>query len=216
MRHLPFILLLCIFCGDLNLAMGFSRRIIQNDGTYDNTFKDTAYTGGGSFSAPMTGSCRTSCNSSQGTIQVDVRERCMCISGSKCFRIDIGMGYSGSETTNGVGKMAANVNLGGGGRYQSKPYASTSYDNDAISMGIFANTKHGKWIHKSNTEGCGPGGARSTAGCIGVPCQYWPEVKQLGKQGATVQVCNGSDYETSKTCGGRCSSSPAKGNTQSR
>lgn len=206
-------------------------KTLQNDGSYDSGFSDTSYTGASgvpsTFIAPQGGTCKVSCNNSQGAIQIDVRKRCMCISGSKCFTIDVGKGYPGSETTNGIGTMGRAP----GTSYHTLPgpgttdcptkelnrngktyYVRTGECRDAVSMGIAANSKHGKWIHKST--GCGAGGnprvggRNNTAGCIAVPCAYWPEVKGIALAGKSVQVCNGSPYETSADkCKGRCKSS---------
>lgn len=220
MQYLRLLFLTTLFCGALQTAHAAALfggpKTLPDDGTYENSSGDTAFVGSPnhrtSFIAPVNGTCQVSCNSSQGAIQVDVRKRCMCISGSKCFTIDVGHGGPGSETTNGLGVMSANV---AGARYQTKPGpGTTSYDNDAVNMGISANSKHGKWIHKSRRCGANGnstmGGRNNTAGCIAVPCAYWPEVKGLARQGQTVQVCNGVPYETSRTCGGRCGASSTR------
>ena len=155
-------------------------KTLPDDGTYDSS----------RFSNPG-GSCTVSCNNSKGYIQVDIRSKCMCISGSTCFKVDIGK--PGTFTTNGLGTMGK----ASGATYSTKAGAgdSTRFDFDAVSMGISANAAYGKWIHKSRS--C-QGGGQSTIGCIGVPCAKWPEVKALALQGKSVQVCGGVDYPTSR------------------
>lgn len=159
-------------------------KTLPDDGTYGSGSGV-----GGTFSNPG-GSCQVTCNSSKGEVQVDIKTRCMCISGSDCFKIDIGR--AGTFTTNGLGKMGPAT----GTSYRTKPGSGNSknWDNDAVSMGIQSNTAYGKWIHKSRS--CGGGGA-STIGCIGIPCERWPEVKAVALSGKSLQVCNGVNHPTS-------------------
>lgn len=150
-----------------------------------------------SYVPPTNGTCEVSCRSSSAAVQVDMTKRCMCVSGTKCFTIDVG--YMGPlMTTNGTGTMSADVS---GERYRTQPGpGSTSYDGDAIRMGIPANDKHYKWIHKARQ--CGAegdptrGGRNKTAGCIGVPCAYWPLVK--AQAGKSLTVCGANQYENSQ------------------
>lgn len=152
----------------------------------------------------------TSCNVSCGTfnssaIVVDVKNRCLCIKGQECFKIDTGRpGRDGAQTTNGTGTMSLTV---AGDRYRTlKGPGTTKSDRDAIDMNIPANSVPGKWIHK--IQSCGPGGGTSTIGCVGVPCDKWPTVKAIAaKGGSRIHICNGVDYPTSNKCtgpGGRC------------
>jgi len=105
----------------------------------------------------------------------------MCIDGGDCFLIDTGRG--GPEQTQ---SGSANTHDAHGGSYQTYPGpGSTSYDHDAIATGLPANDTVGKWIHK--TERCAPGGRNATLGCIAVPCNKWPEVKQ--QKGKRVFIC---------------------------
>lgn len=106
--------------------------------------------------------------------------------------------------------MSLSVN---GERYQTlRGKGSTKYDRDAINMGIPENSDYGKWIHK--IQNCGPGGGTSTIGCVGIPCDKWPEVKALAAQGKKVQICNGVSYRTSNQCRGpqgRCDVAATQG-----
>ncbi|KYG65973.1 hypothetical protein AZI86_02580 [Bdellovibrio bacteriovorus] len=158
-------------------------KTLPDDGTYTPRTSEN-------FSGSSGGNCETSCRSSKGFIQVDIAARCMCISGSSCFKVDVGM--PGLKTSNGLGIMGR----ANGTKYSTKSYTNTkSFDYDAISMGIASNTEYGKWIHKARD--C-QGGGQQTWACIGVPCNKWDEVKSLGLSGKSIQVCNGVDYPTSK------------------
>ena len=126
-------------------------------------------------------SCKVSC-SGNGSVQVDLESKCMCIEKDNCFLIQIGKNGP-KMTTQGHGKIGE----AHGGKFQTKSTSSTSYDNDAMDMGIPENTAVGKWIHKS--VNCGPGGTNSTLGCIGVPCEHWPEIKK--EMGKDLDVCGG-------------------------
>lgn len=158
-------------------------KTLPDDGTYTARTSEN-------FSGSSGGPCETNCRSSKGYIQIDVEARCMCISGSSCFKVDIGA--PGLKTSNGLGIMGR----ADGTKYNTKSYTNTSsFDYDAISMGIESNAAYGKWIHKARD--C-RGGGQQTTGCIGVPCERWNEVKSLGLAGKSVQVCNGVDYPTSR------------------
>lgn len=118
---------------------------------------------------------------------VNLQNRCMCVpldgGGRECF--EIGIGRTGpSMTASGVGKIGE----ANGAKYQTKPGASTGYDNDALAMGIGDNDAVGKWIHKP--KNCAPARSYRTKGCIAVDCDKWPLVKkQMGKQ---IAVCGGA------------------------
>jgi hypothetical protein len=136
------------------------------------------------------GGCDVSCPVQKGKVMVDIKNKCMCISGEECFKVDTGK--PGTYTTNGLGNMGrANGDL-----YSTKagPGDATKFDFDAVSMGIGSNTVYGKWIHKARD--C-QGGGESTIGCIGVPCAKWPKVKKLALAGNSLQVCGGVNYPTS-------------------
>lgn len=126
-------------------------------------------------------------------VSVDLNSKCMCVKGN-CFLINIGKNGP-SMTTGGSGQLKEAK----GAKYQTKPGpGSTSYDNDAISTGIPGNDNVGKWIHK--TQGCSPGGSNATKGCIAVPCDKWPEVKQ--QMGQPLMICGGSSGPGSSGGGG--------------
>jgi hypothetical protein len=141
------------------------------------------------------GSCSAQCNNAKPAgITVNLATKCMCVDGKNCFLINIGTGGP-NMTTSGNGKLGdAN-----GAKYQTKPGASTSYDNDALAMGIGPNDSAGKWIHK--TRNCSPGGSAATLGCIAVPCDKWPEVKK--QKGKDLTVCgSGATGGTGSGSGG--------------
>lgn len=134
-------------------------------------------------------SCTANCEG--GDMVVDLEAACMCLNGNNCFHIAIGKDGP-TMTTSGNGTIGdAN-----GAKYKttSGP-GTTSYDRDALAMGIPGNDKVGKWIHK--TSGCGPvsgkENARQTLGCIAVPCDKWPEVKQM--KGKKISVCHGNNND---------------------
>ena len=141
--------------------------------------------------------CTTSCPGSRAAMKVNMADRCMCV-GSKCFKIDIG-GKGNFSTTNGTGKTALDVK---GAKYRTLDGPGTKkYDEDAIRMGISANDKHSKWIHKAKDCGVkagekGIGGRTRTAGCVGVPCEYWPLVK--AEAGKYVTICGANPLENSE------------------
>jgi hypothetical protein len=127
--------------------------------------------------------CRVSC-AGNSAVKVDLGSRCMCL-GWSCFSVDIGYGGP-SMTTQGTGRMVADVR---GAKYQTRAVTTSGIDNDAIRMGIPENDKYGKWIHK--TRGCvTPGGGLRTAGCVGVPCEWWPKFKAMAP-GQELTVCGG-------------------------
>jgi hypothetical protein len=138
-------------------------------------------TGGGFGGFSCEVNCRGTSNP-EGEIRVDLQNRCMCLPGNKCFRVAIGTGGP-PMTTQGTGRLGRAQ----GARYQTKAFAVDSYDNDAIAMGIPENDVVGKWIHK--TADCESPLTNQTAGCIGVPCERWREVKAL--MGSTLDVCGG-------------------------
>lgn len=196
MQYLRLLLMITFVSGWLHSANGAALfggpKTIPDDGTWSPSSDK--------FSNPGGGECQVTCNSTKGYIQVDIETRCMCISQSGCFKVDIGQ--PGLYTSNGLGRMGA---IQGGRLYSTKPGKgnASSFDYDGVSMGIASNTAYGKWIHKARD--C-QGGGQSTQGCIGVPCAMWPEVKALALEGKSVQVCNGKDYPTSRKCpgGGPC------------
>lgn len=140
-----------------------------------------------SFSAqaqvPATESCEMRC-ANQSPIKIDVAAQCMCVDG-KCFKV--GIGKNGPQMTySGVGKLKATPP---GEKYKTYPTDSTGYDNDAVAMGIDGNDGVGKWIHKP--ENCVPAEPYGTKGCIAVPCDQWPLVKQAMRDQKELTVCNG-------------------------
>lgn len=140
----------------------------------------------------------------------------LCIKGKNCFTIDVGNGEPGSEVTNGTGKLSLDV---AGGVFKSLPGpGTTKYDNDAINMNIPGNSTYGKWIKKSRQCGADEksvnGNRKNTTGCVGVPCSYWPSLKASVAKGATVNVCRGVNYETSRDCGGKCGSGQQRGKSR--
>lgn len=135
-------------------------------------------------------SCSTSCSGSKD-VNIDVGGQCMCI-GQKCFKVGIGAQGAGM-TSNGFGVLGEAK----GELYQSKASDSTSYDNDAVAMGIFANDKTGKWIHKP--ANCVNAESYRTAGCIAVPCENWPLIKQAMKDKKTLAVCRGNSHSDGST-----------------
>lgn len=128
--------------------------------------------------------CKVSCAGSY-SVKVDLDSKCMCIAGGKCFLINIGADGP-RMTTQGPGKLCEAP----GTLYQTKTETSTAFDNDAIGMGIPENMSTGKWIHK--TADCERGGQNATAGCIAVPCENWPAIKEQLKLGGTLSVCGGN------------------------
>jgi hypothetical protein len=134
--------------------------------------------------------CQASCPNG-GEFFVDLQARCMCIKGHDCFKINIGK--SGPNmTTGGVGK----THPAEGSKYQTKSGpGNTGYDNDAIATGIQGNDAVGKWIHKAG--GCIADGSQVTKGCIAVPCDKWPAIKQ--EMGQSVVVCGSTTSGTSGT-----------------
>lgn len=179
-------------------AFLFGRKLINQEYAADSPAQTTSprasgaetYVPPSSYNLPSSGICSVSsdCGSS-ARVKVDVTAKCMCIGSSDCFRVDIG--YNGpGMTTNGIGVISADVS---GGRYQTKSSTSTDYDKDALRMGIGANDRYGKWIHK--TRECKSGGLNRTAGCIAVPCAHWPEIK--AQAGQSLQICRGSGSASS-------------------
>lgn len=144
--------------------------------------------------------CSSTCQAN-ASVTVDLNAKCMCVKG-KCFLIDIGK--NGPSMTAGGGGQLGPAK---GAKYQTKSGpGTTSYDNDAIAMGIPSNDAVGKWIHK--TRGCSQGGRNATKGCIAVPCDKWPEVKQ--QMGEPLMVCGGSSGSGKGSSGG----SRGKGGTR--
>lgn len=146
------------------------------------------------FSQIAFGECSMSANCGFNVaVSVDLNSKCMCVKGN-CFLIGIGKNGP-SMTTGGAGQLKEAK----GAKYQTKPGpGTTGYDNDAISTGIPGNDNVGKWIHK--TRGCSAGGTNSTKGCIAVPCDKWPEVKQ--QMGQSLMICGGSSGPGSGGHGG--------------
>ncbi len=126
--------------------------------------------------------CKTMCPGGGADVIVNLAAKCMCLNKTNCFKVSIGKNGP-TMTSNGTGKLGDAK----GARYQTKASTSTSYDNDALAMGIPGNDKFGKWIHK--TRNCAPAGNNSTKGCVAVPCDKWPEIKQM--KGKTIKVCGG-------------------------
>ncbi len=136
-----------------------------------------------------TNACTPSCGGN-AYIQIDVRAQCMCI-GEKCFKV--GIGYDGaSMTTSGHGKIKKTPP---GEKYQTHENRySTEYDDDALAMDIPENDTRGKWLHKPRD--CAKAETYSTEGCIAVPCDMWPLLKQVYQQTddeskKELTVCNG-------------------------
>lgn len=130
-----------------------------------------------------TNACQTRC-SGLSPIKIDVAGQCMCIE-DKCFKV--GIGSDGSMmTSSGVGQLKPTPP---GEKYATHPNDSTDYDNDAVAMGIHANDSVGKWIHKP--ANCVNAETYATKGCIAVPCDVWPLVKQAMRDEKELTVCHG-------------------------
>lgn len=131
-----------------------------------------------------TDACQTRC-AGQSPVKIDVARQCMCV-GNKCFKV--GIGHDGSMMTkSGTGKLGPTPP---GEKYQTFSTDSTGYDKDAIAMGIPGNDSVGKWIHKP--ANCVNAETYSTKGCIAVPCDLWPLLKQAMREQAELTVCNGN------------------------
>lgn len=139
-------------------------------------------------------SCNAGCNG--GDVQINLVARCMCYAPGKCIRISIGragpmMTSSGSGVTKPAHGAKFKTHTSGNGKITR---GGTDYDNDAIAMGIPANDSVGKWIHK--TPRCAPGGGAVTKGCVAVPCDVWPDVKEAlldeNGKGKRLVVCGGA------------------------
>lgn len=157
---------------------------------------------------PTDGPCRISnseCRSSGSQVQIDLAAQCMCV-GRNCFQIAIGR-YGPNQTRNGTGR----IGRAPGSRYRTRSQTTTTWDNDAVSMGIPQNdagralngrnlpvTAGGKWIHKVGMDRNGrcvsPPTSYRTAGCVGVPCDQWPLVK--GAMGQSLTVCGGASRDS--------------------
>ena len=151
-----------------------------------------------------TGNCQirnSECINSGSPVQIDLTAQCMCV-GTSCFEVSIGR-YGPNQTRNGTGRIGSAP----GKLYRTRSQTSTSWDNDAVSMGIPQNdggktarginlpvTSGGKWIHKVGQTPDGkcitPAASYVTAGCVGVPCDKWPKVK--GAMGQSLTVCGGA------------------------
>lgn len=137
--------------------------------------------------------CQASCPGG-GNVVVDLKARCMKLSSGKTIPIDIGKDGP-NMTVGGQGKL----HKADGAKYQTKPYATRGYDNDAIATGIQGNDAVGKWIHK--TRGCQASGRQVTKGCIAISCKDWPEVKKEltgsgpgnGEAGNTITICGSTN-----------------------
>lgn len=147
-----------------------------------------------------TGPCQIKnreCLESRSLVIADLEAQCMCI-GNDCFEISIGK-YGPKMTRNGTGIIGNAQGL----RYRTKQGpGSTVWDNDALRMGIPQNdsgsgvkhiTNGGKWIHKTGQDKngkCIEPTTYTTLGCIGVPCDQWPKLKNAF--GASFSVCGGA------------------------
>ncbi|MCC6137426.1 MAG: hypothetical protein IT287_02250 [Bdellovibrionaceae bacterium] len=132
---------------------------------------------------PATESCVMRC-ANQSPVKIDVAAQCMCVD-DKCFKV--GIGKNGPQMTySGVGKLKPTPP---GEKYKTYPTDSIAYDNDGIAMGIDGNDVDGKWLHKP--ANCVPAEPYGTKGCIAVPCDMWPLLKQAMRDEKELTVCNG-------------------------
>lgn len=130
-----------------------------------------------------TNACQVRC-SGNAPVKIDVAGQCMCVE-DRCFKV--GIGWDGaSMTDSGNGKLHPTPP---GEKYQTFPTDSTAYDKDAIAMGIPGNDATGKWIHKP--ANCVNAETYHTKGCIAVPCDIWPILKNAMRKEADLTVCNG-------------------------
>jgi len=144
------------------------------------------------------------CVRSGSQVQIDLAGQCMCV-GSTCFEVAIGK-YGPNQTRNGTGR----IGRASGSAYSTTRATTTTWSTDAVSMGIPQNdsgtsasganlpvTTGGKWIHKVGVDSNGrcidPPTRYRTQGCIGVPCQSWPLVKNA--MGQSLTVCGGASTD---------------------
>lgn len=135
-------------------------------------------------SAPECQKGQVTCNGN-AAVKVDLGSKCACIK-DECFKVAIGKNGP-TQTHAGHGR----IRKAQGAKYQTTPGpGTTSYDKDALDMGIQENTAVGKWLHKP--QGCGSvegNNGLQTKGCIAIPCDMWPKLKeQIGEE---LEVCGG-------------------------
>ena len=169
-------------------------------GDSENQQLQTPGSNQGAYRGSSGGPCRIrnpECLNSGSRVVADLEAQCMCVD-DNCFEISIGK-YGPKMTRNGTGIIGSAP----GSRYTTRPGpGTTSWDNDALRMGIPQNdsgagvsniTAGGKWIHKTGRDAngrCVEPTQYTTLGCIGVPCDQWPNMKAA--RGSTFTVCGGA------------------------